>query len=72
MKPSADVEEASAEMRGKESVVICKLEKIFEKGLRKKTFRAVDGLDLTMYDNQITAFLGHNGAGKCPPPPLHY
>lgn len=25
---------------------------------------AVDGLDLTMYSGQITALLGHNGAGK--------
>lgn len=27
-------------------------------------FRAVDNLNLTMYTNQITALLGHNGAGK--------
>lgn len=25
---------------------------------------AVDGLNLTMYSGQITALLGHNGAGK--------
>lgn len=25
---------------------------------------AVDSLDLTMYSGQITALLGHNGAGK--------
>ena len=25
---------------------------------------AVDKLDLTMYSGQITALLGHNGAGK--------
>lgn len=27
---------------------------------------AVDKLDLTMYSGQITALLGHNGAGKVP------
>lgn len=26
--------------------------------------RAVDGLSLTMYENQIMCLLGHNGAGK--------
>lgn len=25
---------------------------------------AVDGLNLNLYENQITSFLGHNGAGK--------
>jgi ABC-type multidrug transport system ATPase subunit len=25
---------------------------------------AVDDLNLSFYENQITAFLGHNGAGK--------
>jgi ABC-type polysaccharide/polyol phosphate transport system ATPase subunit len=25
---------------------------------------AVDGLNLTMYESQITALLGHNGAGE--------
>lgn len=25
---------------------------------------AVDRLNITFYENQITAFLGHNGAGK--------
>lgn len=28
---------------------------------------AVDKLDLTMYAGQITALLGHNGAGKVKP-----
>jgi ABC-type multidrug transport system ATPase subunit len=33
----------------------------------KKSFgekKAVNGLDLTMYNGQIFALLGHNGAGK--------
>lgn len=59
---STSVEAVGEEFKGKESVVIRGLKKTFVKGLGKK-FTAVDGLDLTMYDNQITAFLGHNGAG---------
>jgi ABC-type multidrug transport system ATPase subunit len=37
------------------------------KGLKKKfgaSFYAVNGLDLTMYSNEIFCLLGHNGAGK--------
>jgi ABC-type Na+ transport system ATPase subunit NatA len=43
---------------------------IFVKDLRKSfnttagVKHAVDGLDLNMFDNQITCLLGHNGAGK--------
>ncbi len=44
------------------SIVIRNLRKVFQKGLQKKV-AAVDGLNLKMYDGQITAFLGHNGAG---------
>jgi ATP-binding cassette subfamily A (ABC1) protein 3 len=35
------------------------LRKIFNNG-----FRAVDGVNLRMYEGQIFALLGHNGAGK--------
>lgn len=40
------------------------------RGLRKEfdtpdgVKKAVDGVDLTMYEGQIFALLGHNGAGK--------
>ena len=36
--------------------------KIFNTTKGKKV--AVDGLNLTMYSGQVTALLGHNGAGK--------
>ncbi|KAM4805396.1 LOW QUALITY PROTEIN: retinal-specific phospholipid-transporting ATPase ABCA4-like [Urocitellus parryii] len=41
-------------------VCVKNLVKIFEPGTRP----AVDCLNITFYENQITAFLGHNGAGK--------
>ncbi|XP_073907052.1 retinal-specific phospholipid-transporting ATPase ABCA4 isoform X1 [Castor canadensis] len=41
-------------------VCVKNLVKIFEPGSRP----AVDHLNITFYENQITAFLGHNGAGK--------
>uniref|UniRef100_A0A8C5L437 P-type phospholipid transporter n=2 Tax=Jaculus jaculus TaxID=51337 RepID=A0A8C5L437_JACJA len=41
-------------------VCVNNLVKIFEPGSRP----AVDRLNITFYENQITAFLGHNGAGK--------
>ena len=41
-------------------VCVKNLVKIFEPYGRP----AVDRLNITFYENQITAFLGHNGAGK--------
>uniref|UniRef100_A0ABK0KWE8 Rho GTPase activating protein 29 n=1 Tax=Rattus norvegicus TaxID=10116 RepID=A0ABK0KWE8_RAT len=41
-------------------VCVKNLVKVFEPGSRP----AVDRLNITFYENQITAFLGHNGAGK--------
>uniref|UniRef100_A0A8D2AMA5 ATP binding cassette subfamily A member 4 n=1 Tax=Sciurus vulgaris TaxID=55149 RepID=A0A8D2AMA5_SCIVU len=41
-------------------VCVKNLIKVFEPGSRP----AVDRLNITFYENQITAFLGHNGAGK--------
>lgn len=32
--------------------------------LYKGRKKAVDGLNLRMYENEITVLLGHNGAGK--------
>jgi ABC-type multidrug transport system ATPase subunit len=49
--------------KDKASVVIRNLRKEYSRGVFGKKFAAVDGLNLTMYDGQITAFLGHNGAG---------
>lgn len=31
---------------------------------RKPEIKAVNGINLTIYEAQITAILGHNGAGK--------
>ena len=31
---------------------------------KKKKFKAVDGLSLSMFKNQVFVLLGHNGAGK--------
>jgi ATP-binding cassette, subfamily A (ABC1), member 3 len=43
-------------------VEIKDLYKIYDTTKGKKV--AVDGLNLTMYSGQVTALLGHNGAGK--------
>ena len=66
MEISDDVEAVNPELQDQAAVVIRKLRKTFKKGLGRK-IAAVDGLNLTMYDGQITAFLGHNGAGTSPP-----
>ncbi|CAF0704109.1 unnamed protein product [Brachionus calyciflorus] len=44
------------------SVQIKNLTKIFRTGFEEK--KVVDNLNLNFYENQITGFLGHNGAGK--------
>jgi ABC-type microcin C transport system duplicated ATPase subunit YejF len=59
---SDDVEAVNPELHDHAAVVIKRLKKTYKKSFGKK-FAAVDGLNLTMYDGQITAFLGHNGAG---------
>lgn len=43
----------------REAVKICNLTKIYGNNTK-----AVDSLSTTFYESQITAFLGHNGAGK--------
>lgn len=50
-------------MRGKEAIRIVDLYKIFH-SCRKADIKAVNGINLTIYEGQITAILGHNGAGK--------
>jgi hypothetical protein len=59
-----DVEPVSSEVQDRASVFIRNLYKTFSKGFGRGSMTAVDGLNLTIYDDQITAFLGHNGAGK--------
>eukprot|EP01038_Epipyxis_sp_PR26KG_P008312 gene8312-11246_t len=55
-------ENLAAQIGAKTCVDIQNLYKEFNTATGKKV--AVDGLNLTMYSGQITALLGHNGAGK--------
>ena len=58
-----EVAESLAQQRTEGKCVdIRNLYKYFDTPTGRKT--AVDGLTLTMYSGQITALLGHNGAGK--------
>jgi ABC-type multidrug transport system ATPase subunit len=65
--PASDVEAGAAaaddiegaQPGGTPVVVMRRLCKVYGNGVR-----AVAGLDLTLYDSEITALLGHNGAGK--------
>jgi ATP-binding cassette, subfamily A (ABC1), member 5 len=50
-------------MKGKEAIRIVDLYKVFH-SCRKPEVKAVNGINLTIYEGQITAILGHNGAGK--------
>ena len=50
-------------MMGREAIVIRDLRKTFS-GLGKETVKAVQGVNLDIYPGQITAILGHNGAGS--------
>lgn len=58
-EPGDELQQLGAESK---CVHIAGLVKRFDTANGVKT--AVDGLDLTMYEGQITALLGHNGAGK--------
>lgn len=60
---NSDVEPVAPEMRGREAIRIVDLHKTFH-SCRKPEVRAVNGINLTIYEGQITAILGHNGAGK--------
>ncbi|KAI3378999.1 hypothetical protein SNEBB_008818 [Seison nebaliae] len=50
----------------KPTIKIRKLKKVFTQGMccKKTTKTAVCGLNMDVYGNEITAFLGQNGAGK--------
>ncbi|XP_012225217.1 cholesterol transporter ABCA5-like isoform X2 [Linepithema humile] len=58
-----DVEPVVREMKGREAIRIADLYKSYHKCKRAET-KAVNGINLTIYEGQITAILGHNGAGK--------
>ncbi|XP_043254267.1 ABC transporter A family member 1-like isoform X1 [Colletes gigas] len=58
-----DIEPVVREMKGREAIRIVGLYKSYQK-CRKPEIKAVDGINLTIYEGQITAILGHNGAGK--------
>jgi ABC-type uncharacterized transport system ATPase subunit len=48
-------------MKGKEAVTMWNVRKEFSSNHIRKV--AVDDLSVTLYEDQITALLGHNGAG---------
>ncbi|CAB3246103.1 unnamed protein product [Arctia plantaginis] len=58
-----DVEPVSRELQDKEAIRIVGLQKSF-RHCRRPEIKAIDGIDLSIYEGQITAVLGHNGAGK--------
>lgn len=51
------------ELQDKEAIRIVGLQKSF-RHCRKPEIKAIDNIDLSIYEGQITAVLGHNGAGK--------
>lgn len=58
-----DIEPVPREMRGREAIKIVDLVKTFS-SCRSKQVNAISGINLTIYEGQITAILGKNGAGK--------
>ncbi|CAH2093421.1 unnamed protein product [Euphydryas editha] len=58
-----DVEPVPKELQDKEAIRIVGLQKSF-RHCRRPEIKAIDGIDLSIYEGQITAVLGHNGAGK--------
>lgn len=58
-----DIEPVPREMRGREAIKIVDLVKTFN-SCRSKQVNAISGINLTIYEGQITAILGKNGAGK--------
>ncbi|XP_045490404.1 cholesterol transporter ABCA5 isoform X1 [Pieris rapae] len=58
-----DIEPVPKELEDKEAIRIVGLQKSF-RHCRKPEIKAIDGIDLSIYEGQITAVLGHNGAGK--------
>ncbi|XP_075983489.1 cholesterol transporter ABCA5-like isoform X2 [Anticarsia gemmatalis] len=58
-----DIEPVPRELQDREAIRIVGLQKSFRHCRRPET-KAIDGIDLSIYEGQITAVLGHNGAGK--------
>ncbi|KAH9638909.1 hypothetical protein HF086_004439 [Spodoptera exigua] len=58
-----DIEPVPRELQDKEAIRIVGLQKSF-RHCRKPEIKAIDNIDLSIYEGQITAVLGHNGAGK--------
>ncbi|XP_039751795.1 ATP-binding cassette sub-family A member 5-like isoform X1 [Pararge aegeria] len=58
-----DIEPVPKELLDKEAIRIVGLQKSF-RHCRRPEVKAIDGIDLSIYEGQITAVLGHNGAGK--------
>ncbi|CAH0713455.1 unnamed protein product, partial [Brenthis ino] len=58
-----DIEPVPKELQDKEAIRIVGLQKSF-RHCRRPEIKAIDGIDLSIYEGQITAVLGHNGAGK--------
>jgi hypothetical protein len=68
--PLVDMEPIAANMKGKEAVMLRNVRKEFNANNSLKV--AVDGLSVTLYEDHITALLGHNGAGNISFPFLFY
>lgn len=63
LSQNEDTELVAGAMRGTEAIVIRDLRKTFGGIGKKEKVKAVQGVNLDIYPGEITAILGHNGAG---------
>ena len=63
LSQNQDTEAVPATLRGREAIVIRDLRKTFGGIGKKEKVKAVQGVNLDIYPGEITAILGHNGAG---------
>ena len=63
LSQNEDTETVPNAMRGTEAIVIRDLRKTFGGIGKKEKVKAVQGVNLDIYPGEITAILGHNGAG---------